>query len=287
MKKFKTPVFLVIFLILAYSVAFAALEDWKLVTRLAGVVQSQFGGAGKWFEIAVSKRLTNGDRARTLDNSRAKIQLADQSVITLGEKTMVEMSKFQLSDRSRTVQVKVITGRIRAKVGEFVGQKSEFEVQTPNAVMAAKGTEFWVEYSGGTIESTGAQNSLSGMPFLAESNSSGGVTSLAVFSNTVALTAGGKTIDVHAGNTAMVGPDGVIILNPVGLNISLSGKSQRTPDADLLEYKPAERERPRDPYMQINTVPPGSDPGLHQKPGGINPDAGGNTGNINIIIHPH
>jgi len=183
--------------LLALQPAAAAQNDWKLVVRVKGTVQSQKSGDANWVGIWQSRMLQNGDKARTLDASRANIRLADQSVVTLGANTVVAMEQFSMTPQSRTAVINLVSGRIRANVGRFTGQQSRFQVTTPNAVLAARGTEFFVEQDKVTRQG-------------------GGNLTLLVFSGTVNVTAGGNTFTLYPGWSMTFTPAGGFVVNPPG-----------------------------------------------------------------------
>lgn len=177
--------------------AFAVLPDWKLVVRVKGTVESQRQNFEQWDKIWRSRMLHDGDKARTLSDSAAQIRLADQSTINVGSDTVVEISKFVFTPEKRTSKIKLIMGKIRVGVEKFLGKESNFEITTPNAVLAARGTDFFVMYE------LGAQGGA-------------GLTNLAVFEGNVAVTSAAQTTIIAAGNTAAITAQGAIILNPAG-----------------------------------------------------------------------
>jgi ferric-dicitrate binding protein FerR (iron transport regulator) len=130
---------------LLLGVAFAADPGWKFVIRIAGVVQCRKAGQASWASVWNGRLLNNSDGARTLEKSRAKILLPDNSFFILGQKTSVEMSKIEYTPQSRFVQLRLEVGMIRVKVEKFAAKDSTFQVVTPRAALAARGTEFYVE----------------------------------------------------------------------------------------------------------------------------------------------
>lgn len=278
--KRKIAMFLFICFIVVTISAWAVSPEWKLVIAVKGIVQSQFTGSSKWVRIWQSRMLKDGDKAKTKADSRAKIRLADNSVVTIGANSEVEVSQFKLKKQSRIVKIKLFFGKMRNKVGRFTGKESKYEVQTPNAVMAARGTDFFVEYDNERAD---------------ESEETEGVTRIIVFSDNVELTAEGVTKIISAGNSAMVGPSGNIIMNPAGLMpksappLIAGQKPQRKPgDADLMQYEPGPQHTtmnniPLDPYFppQRPNTPPANPE--------IRPDAPmvpppGHTGSITVIV---
>ena len=276
MRKISTALFLLCAVILCSTASWGVSQDWKLVVRVKGVVESQFQGESKWERIWQNRLLLDGDKTRTGTDSRAIIRLVDNSYFTLGEKTEVEVAKFQLSTSERELKMKLTQGKLRSSIGKFTGKKNQVEVQTPNAVMAARGTEFYVEYDD-TTAGPGA----------------GGTTNLIVFESSVAITSNGVTQIITAGNSAQVGPSGVIMLNPPGLGSRAPGFMQPTPqapDVDLIEFEPTiytgTATVPADPYVPPHSpiVTGGSTGQAPLQTGGAIVPPPGNTGSIIVII---
>ncbi|MHB8880473.1 MAG: FecR family protein [Thermodesulfovibrionales bacterium] len=81
------------------------------------------------------------DTVGTREASRTKLLFADDSMLTIGEKTQVVIKKFieGKDDRGEAI-FNLLDGKLRAVVG-----KSRFEVHTPTAVTAARGTVIYYE----------------------------------------------------------------------------------------------------------------------------------------------
>jgi hypothetical protein len=274
-KKYLYAFVLLCAVVLCSSTSWAVTGDWKLVIKVKGVVESQFQGDPKWERIWQNRLLHDGDKTRTGSDSRAIIRLVDNSYFTLGENTEVEVSKFQLTSTERELKMKITAGKMRSSIGKFTGKNSKVEVQTPNAVMAARGTEFFVEYDDKTA-GPGA----------------GGVTRVIVFESTVAVTSNGVTQLVTAGNSAEIGPSGNIMLNPPGLEASIPGSMQpspQAPDVDLIEFDPVIYQAgtagvPSDPYVPNSPVATGGSADYVPQNGGAFVPPPGNTGSIIVII---
>lgn len=91
---------------------------------------------------AIEAKLKDGiqlkDTVETRESSRAKMLFIDDSVLTMGEKSKVVIKEFIYSkDQKGRSIFNLIDGKMRSVVG-----KSEFEVHTPTAVAAARGTVF-------------------------------------------------------------------------------------------------------------------------------------------------
>jgi FecR-like protein len=90
------------------------------------------------------------DTVATREAAKAKMLFVDDSVLTLGEKTKVVVKEYVYSkERGGKSIFNLLDGKMKAVVG-----KAKFEVHTPTAVAAARGTVFLIE--------TGIRN---GVPF--------------------------------------------------------------------------------------------------------------------------
>src|SRR3989442_13198368 len=90
------------------------------------------------------------DGIETQASSRAKALFQDDSILTVGENSRVEGSEYiyDPANSQRSTVLRMIQGKARALVGKlFAGLGSKFEVHTPTAVAAARGTYFvvWIE----------------------------------------------------------------------------------------------------------------------------------------------
>ena len=124
------------------------------------------------------------DSIQTESNSRTKALFVDDTLLTVGENTRIKIDEYVFNPHQdlRSVVVNMFQGRIRALVGKhFVGAGSRFEIRTPTAVAAARGTYFvvWIENSRTT-----------GMANIGEKGN-------------VAFTAAGRTVIVKPGYYSM------------------------------------------------------------------------------------
>ena len=155
------------------------------------------------------------DVIETQADSRAKALFDDDSILTVGESSRVEVSEYiyDSANDQRSTVLRLVQGKARALVGKlFAGLGSRFEVHTPTAVAAARGTYFvvWIEEKAsqkmgmseiGTVRPVSVQ----GLE-VAELQAGGtGVANIGNFGN-VAFTSGGQTVVVPPGNYAFAPP---------------------------------------------------------------------------------
>lgn len=224
------------------AIAFAAAADWKLVIKIKGDVESQKQGLTAWDKIWQSRMLKDGDKARTGADSQARIKFGDQSVGLLGSNTTVEISQFDVTDTERTSKVKLILGKIRVFVSKFTGKKNTFEVVTPNAVLAARGTEFYVGYADENGQAFYKSKLLacSDMARLVTKyigQASAANTRIAVFSGEVIVSSAIERYVITSGQTALVNAAGSITINPASFPFPAGAPAIPGGDADLMHPK--------------------------------------------------
>jgi len=102
------------------------------------------------------------DTYETKSQSRLKLLFEDDSILSLGENTRLEIAEniYDPAQNRRSTVVKMVNGSVRALVGKiFGGSGSKFEIHTPTAAAAARGTYFIVWTSKeGELDPTGVVN---------------------------------------------------------------------------------------------------------------------------------
>ena len=87
-----------------------------------------------------------GDIVHTFDGGRAMLRFKDDTVVTLGEGTTIEISEFVFEEArdTRSVLLTIAEGVYRATVGRLLSH-SRFEVQTLATVASVRGTDWMGE----------------------------------------------------------------------------------------------------------------------------------------------
>ena len=94
------------------------------------------------------------DTYETKAKARLKLLFEDDSLLSLGEKTALQITEniFDPTQDRRSTIIDLLNGTVRVLVGKiFTGGDSRFEIHTPTAVAAARGTYFivWSVTEGG------------------------------------------------------------------------------------------------------------------------------------------
>jgi|CXWL01.1.fsa_nt_gi hypothetical protein len=121
-------------------------------TAVMGKVSVTHPGEARGLPVKLHDEVLFKDVIQTEKESRTKAFFQDDSVLTVGENSRVEITEYIYSPEAnlRRSVVKVMQGQVRALVSKvFKSNGSRFEVHTPSAVAAARGTYFTVWHENG------------------------------------------------------------------------------------------------------------------------------------------
>jgi len=122
-------------------------EDIGIFTAVEGRITVTHPSAGAATAVKLQDTVLFRDTIETAKESRTKALLNDDSILTVGEHSRVEITEhmYDPTRSVRSVVVNLVQGQVRALVGKvFAGSGSKFEIHTPTAVAAARGTYFVV-----------------------------------------------------------------------------------------------------------------------------------------------
>ena len=109
------------------------------VANASGWVVRQKAEASTWAKVSEGDELAKGDRVRTGADSKATITFDDDSRIELGPKSFFLLQEAE----PKAASMQLTLGSLRAWVAKVASRR--FEVRTPTAVCAVRGTEFTVD----------------------------------------------------------------------------------------------------------------------------------------------
>jgi len=116
-----------------------------------GPVQIQRSG-GATIGAAAGVGVNVGDRIVTGPNGHAVIVLNDQSRLEVGPASSITLDEFTMTGGVTATRVSLFSGVLRSLVnGASGGARADYEVHTPNAVAAVRGTKFDTAYSENVI----------------------------------------------------------------------------------------------------------------------------------------
>lgn len=125
----------------------AAVNPVGQFTAVQGRVLVVHSGGSEPLGVSVPDEIVPHDVIQTQSKARSKILFQDDTLLTVGENSIVEIAEhtYDSSVDVRSVTLKLAEGKLRALVGRiFGGQGSKFIVRTPTAFAASQGTYFVV-----------------------------------------------------------------------------------------------------------------------------------------------
>jgi len=162
-----------------------AVSQTASLSDVVGVVEMQPAGSDVWQPVAGERAVQVGDLIRTGDLSSVTLVFFDGSRTSLGANTRITVAQLS-AQRDGSSQVIVLDqwlGQTLNRVERLLDPASRFEIETPTAVTAVRGTEFMVQ-----VDDDGA-------------------TQVTVAEGIVNVTAQETTIEVQAGQSTSVQPD--------------------------------------------------------------------------------
>jgi len=90
------------------------------------------------------------DVLRTEGGGRARVQLRDGSILSLGSNS--ELKIVQHDPATQQTELELNYGRVRSRVTQITKPGGKFEVKTPTAVAGVVGTDYVVIYEGGHMQ---------------------------------------------------------------------------------------------------------------------------------------
>jgi hypothetical protein len=124
-----------------------------MFTTIEGTVRVTHLATAQTQEAKINDEVFFRDVIETEKESRTKAFLEDESILSVGENSRVEVSEYVYHPEQnvRSAVIKLLDGKLRALVAKaFKGPGSRFEIHTPTAVAAARGTYFVVWSQEGT-----------------------------------------------------------------------------------------------------------------------------------------
>jgi hypothetical protein len=99
----------------------------------------------KWAPAKFKMEVLKGDQIRTAIESRCEVKLNDGSIIRIGENSVFDFAESTLSKYARQFDASLKRGRIWANVTRVASAGNKFEMKSPTAVCAIRGTIYRME----------------------------------------------------------------------------------------------------------------------------------------------
>jgi hypothetical protein len=123
-------------------------EDQRIGTVLAveGTAEVRAANATTWDPLQFRAAVFPNDTVRTAADSKVKILLRDDSIMTLAERSEMQFTEFLLTPQQRRTIVSLALGKLRVVTTRIFGAGSATEVRTANTVAGVRGTTFIVVF---------------------------------------------------------------------------------------------------------------------------------------------
>jgi len=139
--------FITTFFVITLTPSLSLAESVATLTFARGKVDVLKKGKTRAIPVKKGVKLNVGDIVRTKSQSRAQISFIDGSKVNMAQKSRVEIKEFSYKPekKERKSLLRTFRGKIRALIPKFfLGDDSKFEVETPTAVAAVRGTDYFV-----------------------------------------------------------------------------------------------------------------------------------------------
>lgn len=132
-------------------------EEGIGVTRVGfveGTASLKHKGTGYWVRLSEDQVVRAWDEIGTGGDGSVELLLPDESVVKVGPNTHVlvkEAGMVEVTKRATNI-FELFVGEIRAVVAPLVNSESEFTIETENATVGVRGTDFGVSHDRTTKE---------------------------------------------------------------------------------------------------------------------------------------
>ncbi|MCE5217409.1 FecR family protein [bacterium] len=122
------------------------LQRVAAVSDPGGSISVQPAGSPGFVPLGTTERVKAGDVLRTGADGHLTLNWVDDSRLRIGPDTTVQVLKCQVnrSDDSQDYLFKLDSGQVWVRVLKALSQQSKFEIRTPTATAAVRGTVFSV-----------------------------------------------------------------------------------------------------------------------------------------------
>ena len=114
-----------------------------IVTFLKGVASIKLNGLEEWQMLHLNEKITQGNWIRTSEQGTIEISFENHFSVLLRPNTTIEITAARKKSAIYLMyKLFLDIGKTISKIKQSTGKETRFEIQTPSAVAAARGTEF-------------------------------------------------------------------------------------------------------------------------------------------------
>lgn len=139
-----------LFLALLFTSTALRAADYGTFVLVKGAVQVEYSN-GQIDQAKVSAKVSVGDTIITAEESRAKVVVfGTRNILNILPNTKLKIMQIAENSETKTIQLNLIDGKVRANVGDKFNGSSRFQINTTTGVVGVRGTQFIVSYSAAT-----------------------------------------------------------------------------------------------------------------------------------------
>jgi hypothetical protein len=114
-----------------------------LVTFIKGIVSIKLAETEEWKKLQLNDKITQGNWIRTSDQGTIEISFQNHFSVLLRPNTIIEITAAREKSAIYLMyKLFLDIGKAISKIKQSTGIETRFEIKTPSAVAAARGTEF-------------------------------------------------------------------------------------------------------------------------------------------------
>lgn len=113
-------------------------------------VQIQHKNLAVWQNIKLNSSIYSQDKIKTAGESRCEVTLEDKSIIRIGENTIFSFVESSIDDYKKSVRSELKQGRVWLNINNAQKANDEFQIKTPTAVCAVRGTIYRIDCDSAT-----------------------------------------------------------------------------------------------------------------------------------------
>jgi hypothetical protein len=113
-------------------------------------IQLQHRGDDSWHDARLRASVKEGDMVKTEKESRCEIKLHDGSMLRVGEESLYDLGEAEISNSRKKIHSKLHRGSVWANLASFFRKDDSFQILSPTAVCAVRGTIYRVSADSST-----------------------------------------------------------------------------------------------------------------------------------------
>ena len=128
-------------------------DAYAVVDRVEGFVDIRFAGEETWAPLAGGDTIYPGDTVETGPEGSVELKLPDGSAILIGPSSLITICEIGTVEITQlpTNRFELLRGRVRAVVPHLIGGRTYFIIDTENASVGVRGTDFYESFDPDTL----------------------------------------------------------------------------------------------------------------------------------------